>query len=71
LALFRAVAEAGSFSRGAENLCISQPAVSQQIAEFERTLKAKLFERVARGVRLTQAGELLLGYARRLAVLEN
>ncbi len=70
LTIFQAVAETGSFSRGAERLCVSQPAVSQQVAEFERALKARLFDRLPRGVRLTEAGELLLGYARRLSALE-
>jgi DNA-binding transcriptional LysR family regulator len=71
LAIFQAVAEAGSFSRGAEQLCISQPAVSQQVAEFERAMKTRLFDRLPKGARLTQSGVLLLGYARRLSVLES
>lgn len=71
LALFQAVAEEGSFSRGAERLFISQPAVSKQIAEFERALSTRLFDRVPKGVQLTESGELLLGYARRLSALEE
>ena len=71
LHIFLAVAEEGSISRGAERLYISQPAVSKQIGEFEANLHVKLFERHPKGVRLTDAGDLLLGYARRLAALER
>jgi DNA-binding transcriptional LysR family regulator len=70
LALFRAVAQEGSFTRGAERAYVSQPAVSKQVSELERALGTVLFERIPRGVRLTEAGELLLGYAQRLFALE-
>jgi DNA-binding transcriptional LysR family regulator len=70
LAIFHAVAEQGSISRGAERLFISQPAVSKQIGELERSLGTRLFDRLPRGVRLTEAGALLAGYARRLFALE-
>lgn len=70
LALFRAVAEEGSVSRGAERLHISQPAVSKQLSEFEASLGVRLFDRVPKGVRLTEAGQLLLDYARRLFTIE-
>lgn len=71
LAAFAAVAETGSFTRGAEKLMVSQPALSLQVAELETSLKTKLFDRVPRGVRLTVAGELLLGYARRIESAER
>ncbi len=71
LALFHAVAEAGSISRAAERLCISQPAVSKQIAEFERAFGMPLFDRLPRGVRLTEAGTLLESFARRLLATET
>jgi DNA-binding transcriptional LysR family regulator len=71
LTAFAAVAEAGSFTKGAEKLMVSQPAVSLQVAEFETALKTKLFDRIPRGVRLTAAGNLLLGYAQRIASLES
>jgi DNA-binding transcriptional LysR family regulator len=70
LALFLAVAEEGGFSRAAERLLISQPAVSLQVAELENALGLKLFDRLPRGVRLTEAGNVLLAYARRIAVVE-
>ncbi len=68
---FRAVAESGGFSRGAERLMVSQPAVSLQIAELELHLAAKLFDRLPRGVRLTEAGQILLTYARRIEGLSR
>ena len=70
LAIFHAVAETRGISLGAERLHISQPAVSKQIQELERNLGTKLFDRIPRGVRLTESGELLAGYARRLFALE-
>ena len=71
LALFRAVAEAGGFSHAAEVVHISQPAISMQVAELEEALGTALFDRLPRGVRLTGAGETLLGYAQRIAALED
>lgn len=68
---FRAVAEAGGFSKGADRLMVSQPAVSLQVAELEAFLGAKLFDRLPRGVRLTEAGQLVLGYSRRIAGLNT
>lgn len=70
LAIFHAVAREGSVTLGAERLHISQPAVSKQLQELERSLGTPLFDRLPRGVRLTEAGELLEGYARRLFGLE-
>ena len=70
LALFRAVAEAGGFSRAAEVVHVSQPAISMQVADLEAALGAPLFDRLPRGVRLTDAGKTLLGYAQRIATLE-
>jgi DNA-binding transcriptional LysR family regulator len=69
LAIFHAVAEARSVSRGAERLGISQAAVSKQLKTFERSFGVPLFDRTARGVAPTAAGELLAGYARRLFAL--
>lgn len=70
LAIFQAVAARGSVSAGAGQLHISQSAVSKQLGEFERTLGVALFDRLPRGVRLTEAGRLLLGYANRLFTIE-
>ena len=71
LALFRAVAEAGGFSRAAETVHVSQPAISMQVAELEESLGTPLFDRLPRGVRLTDAGQTLLGYAQRIGTLEG
>ncbi len=70
LAIFRAVAAECSMSRGADRLCISQPAVSKQIKDLEASLGVTLFDRLPRGLRLTQAGEVLAGHARRLFAVE-
>jgi DNA-binding transcriptional LysR family regulator len=60
---FREVARQSSFSRAAEALSLTQPAVSQQIAALERQLGTRLLERGPGGLSLTEAGELLLGHA--------
>lgn len=61
---FLAVAEHRGFTRAAEALHVSQPALSQQIRQLEETLDAQLFDRSGRTIRLTDAGEIYLGYAR-------
>jgi DNA-binding transcriptional LysR family regulator len=71
LFLFRAVAEAGGFSRAAERIHVSQPAISMQVGELEAQLGLTLFHRLGRGVKLTTAGHILLGYAQRLGALET
>lgn len=71
LALFHAVAEEESISAGAHRLHISQPAVSKQIGELESALGVRLFDRLPRGVRLTDAGRVLAEYARRMTLVEN
>jgi DNA-binding transcriptional LysR family regulator len=63
LTVLREVARRGSFSRAADALGYTQPAVSRQIALLERETGATLVERRAGGVRLTDAGELLVGHA--------
>jgi DNA-binding transcriptional LysR family regulator len=67
LLTFRAVARAGSFSRAAEALALSQPAVSQQVAALERELGTRLLLRGRGGTVPTAAGALLLEHADALA----
>jgi DNA-binding transcriptional LysR family regulator len=61
--VLREVAARGSFSAAAEALSYTQSAVSQQIAALEREAGSQLVERTARGVRLTEAGRILVGHA--------
>src|SRR5437762_1809188 len=63
LRYFVAVAETGSFTRAAERCRVSQPSLSQQVRKLERRLRRPLFDRLARGVLLTEAGRQLLGPA--------
>jgi DNA-binding transcriptional LysR family regulator len=64
LRVFHAVAEAGSFTHAGESLNLSQSAVSRQISALEESLSVPLFHRHARGLILTEQGELLFGTAR-------
>ena len=62
LLTFREVARRGSFSRAAEALNLSQPAVSQQVTALETQLGTRLLERGRGGAVTTQAGALLYRY---------
>jgi len=64
---FRAVAHARSFTRAAHELSLSQPSVSNQVAQLERELGTRLLERGAGGIRLTGEGEVLLEHADAIA----
>ncbi len=61
----KAVADFGSFTRAAQALHVSQPALSQQIKELEERLGAKLLDRSGRQIRPTDLGRVYLDYARR------
>jgi DNA-binding transcriptional LysR family regulator len=61
--VLREVAARGSFSGAAEALSFTQSAISQQIAALEREAGTKLVERGSRGIRLTEAGEVLVRHA--------
>jgi LysR family cyn operon transcriptional activator len=65
LRYFIAVAECQHMTQAAERLHITQSTLSHSIQQLEAELKVPLFDRVGRGIRLTQAGELFLGFARR------
>ena len=60
--IFDAVVRMGSFSKAAETLFISQPAVSQSVANLEKQLNTVLFVREARGVKPTAEGQMLFEY---------
>jgi DNA-binding transcriptional LysR family regulator len=62
--IFYTVAEAGSFTRAGDDLGLSQSAVSRQVSALERELKAPLFHRHARGLILTEQGDILFRAAR-------
>ncbi|MFS4550014.1 LysR family transcriptional regulator [Comamonas resistens] len=69
LRAFVAVATSGSFSRAADTLALTQPAVSRNVTELEQALGLQLLHRTTREVELTEAGRLLLGNVTR--VLED
>ena len=59
-----AIADTGSFSRAAERCQVAQPSLSQQVLKLEEDLGSKLFDRLGRSVRLTEAGRAFLPHAR-------
>lgn len=63
---FVTIIEVKSFTRAAERLLRTQSAISLQMKRLEEQLDCRLFERGGRGVEPTEAGTLLLGYARRI-----
>jgi DNA-binding transcriptional LysR family regulator len=71
LAVFYGVAQAGSVNAAALRLRTSQPAVSRELRTLEQRLGVVLFDRLPRGMRLTEAGAVLLDYAERIFGLET
>jgi DNA-binding transcriptional LysR family regulator len=67
LMTFRAVAHARSFSRAAEQMSLTQPSVSHQIALLETEIGVRLLDRGRGGLRLTEAGAVLLEHADQVA----
>ena len=69
---FLAVADTGSFSRAADKLFITQPAISKRISTLEESLDCQLFDRLGKSIQLTQAGEALIpSYQRILAEIDQ
>jgi len=66
LRYFIAAAEAGSVSRAAERCQVAQPSLSQQLRRLEAALGVSLFDRLGRGIALTDAGRAMLPRARRI-----
>jgi DNA-binding transcriptional LysR family regulator len=71
LRIFRTVADTGSFSRAAETLRLSQPAVSKSVRAMERQLSTLLFDRAHGAPTLTEAGTMLLARAHELFAVER
>ncbi len=71
LAIFQTIAQSGSLTIASQRMHISQPAISRQLKWFENSLGLALFERLPRGMRLTQAGEILRDYAARIFDMER
>ncbi len=67
---FNAVATAGSFTRAAESLHVSQPTVTTQVRQLEDLYRVELFHRTGRRVRPTEIGERLLHLSRQIFGLE-
>ncbi|MBQ9422196.1 MAG: LysR family transcriptional regulator [Pyramidobacter sp.] len=63
------VAEFGNYTRAAEQLSLTQPAVSQHIRSLEGEFKIKIFERVSNKLHITHEGETVLKYAKRILAL--
>ncbi len=66
LTVFRTVAQHLSYTRAAESLYLSQPAVAQQVKSLEQVLGLRLFTRIGRGIVLTPAGQEFLNHVDRL-----
>jgi DNA-binding transcriptional LysR family regulator len=67
LQVFESVARLASYTRAAEELHLTQPAVSMQVRQLEENLGVALFEQIGRRAQLTPAGEEVLRYARSIA----
>ena len=71
LYIFHAVANHSSFSKAAQALDITQPAVSIQVQELEQSLGITLFHRRSRGLRLTEVGETVFSYSQQIFALSD
>ena len=65
------VVELGSYTKAAEQLSLSQPAVSQHIRQLEESLNVKIFEHAHNRFHLTSEGEIVVKYARQMIALEK
>ncbi len=71
LYIFYMVARLKSFSKAAQELSISQPAVSIQVRELENSLNTSLLHRMRREIKLTETGEAVFSYTKRIFALSN
>lgn len=68
---FLKIAELRSFTKAADELCITQPTASKQIVDLERFFDVRLIDRTKRTVTLTKAGEIFIKYARDIMSLKR
>lgn len=66
-----AVSETGNFTRAAEKLSLTQPAVSQHVRALEQEFGVRIFDRVNNTMRLTHEGEIVVKYAKRMMALRR
>lgn len=72
LRAFVSITKTGSFSVASEKLYVTQPAISKRIATLEQELNTRLFDRIGRKIRLTEAGHIFLPHAQQvLQAVEN
>ena len=71
LKVFRVVADTLNFRRAAEELHLTQPAITSQIKSLEESLGIALFDRISREIKLTPAGTTLLQYVRQIEAVTN
>src|SRR4029078_6608274 len=71
LQAFHAVAKHRSFTKAADALCMTQPAVTFQIRQLEEQFNTPLFDRTNGRIALAQAGEIALAYAERILALSD
>ena len=65
------VAELGSFTRAAESLSLTQPAVSQHVHSIESELGVRIFERASNRLHITREGDIVLKYTKRMLAMES
>jgi DNA-binding transcriptional LysR family regulator len=71
LKVFRVVADTLNFRRAADELHLTQPAITSQIKSLEESLGIALFDRISRDIKLTPAGTTLLLYVRQIEAISN
>ncbi len=71
LETFVRIIELKSFTKAAEELCLTQPTVSKQIVNLEKFFQVRLIDRTKRGLSLTAAGEILFKYAKDFIALKR
>ena len=71
LKIFKMVVQNGSFTKAAQSLGITQPSVSQNVADLEKGLGVKLFDRLRGEVVLTDQGKVFLSYVERLSKVNH